>query len=261
MQAADLVKQIRPVIARTLVATDFDGTLAPLVPDPEQSRPVDGAVEALTALAERGAHVAIVTGRGAETVVRLGGFRAVPGLSVQGLYGLETWTDGTLESPDTPEAMIALRDRLPAVVYEAGADPQVWIEDKRLSLVVHARRAAHPDDELRALDEPVRALARELGLEVHPAAMALEIRLPGYDKAGALDRLVQRHRPEAVLYFGDDLGDLPAFGEIARLREHGLTAYGVGVLTSDADGVADAADVTVPDTAAAARLLQELAAR
>ena len=35
---------------RALVATDFDGTLAPLTPDPQDSRPVAGAVEALTAL-------------------------------------------------------------------------------------------------------------------------------------------------------------------------------------------------------------------
>ena len=73
-----------PHLAGALVATDFDGTLAPLVPDPEASRPVHGAIEALTALAARGAQVAVITGRDARTVVRLGGLDAVPGSSWPG---------------------------------------------------------------------------------------------------------------------------------------------------------------------------------
>ena len=242
-----------------MIATDFDGTLAPLVPDPERSRPVAGSIDALTRLAECGARVAIVTGRDAQTVVRLGGLHAVPGLSVQGLYGLETWEDGALESPDTPEPMLALHERLPVVVDEARTDPDVWIEDKRLSLVVHTRRAQHPADELARLDEPVRTVANQLGLEVHPGSNVLEIRLPGYDKAAALRKLVERHRPRAVLYFGDDLGDLPAFAQIRRLRDDGLAGYGVSVLASHAEGLADAADVTVADPEAVATLLRRLA--
>jgi trehalose 6-phosphate phosphatase len=256
---AELVDRVRPLVGQALIASDFDGTLAPLVADPEQSRPVAGAVDALAALAGRGAHVAIITGRDAETVVRLGGLHGVPELTVQGLYGLEAWEDGVLESPDTPEAMIALRDRLPAVVDEAGTDPAVWIEDKRLSLVVHTRRAKHPDREITRLDEPVRAVANELGLEVHRGSNVLEIRMPGYDKAAALRKLVEQHSPRAVIYLGDDLGDLPAFAQIRRLRDEGLTAYGVGVLASHAEGLPDAADVAVADPEAAAGLLWQLA--
>jgi trehalose 6-phosphate phosphatase len=259
MQLAELVAEVRPLRASAVIATDFDGTLAPLVSDPEQSRPVEGAIDALTALAEQGAHVAIITGRDAETVVRLGGLHAVPGLSVQGLYGLETWSDGMLDSPETPEAFVTLRDELPPVVADTRTDPAVWIEDKRLSLVVHTRRAADPAAELRALDGPVRAMASRLGLEVHPGSNVLEIRLPGYDKAGALTRLVERHHPRAVLYLGDDLGDLPAFARVRELRQDGLTAYGIGVLASGADGLAAAADLTVTDPAAAAKLLRDLA--
>lgn len=259
MQATEVVDELGPLLAHALIATDFDGTLAPLVADPEQSRPVEGAIDALTALAKRGAHVAVVTGRDAETVVRLGGLQAVPGLSVRGLYGLERWSDGVLDSPDPPEELVALRDELPAVVSEARTDPNVWIEDKRLSLVVHTRRAADPAAELAALDGPVRALASRLGLETHPGSNVLEIRLPGYEKAGAISRLVEQHRPRAVLYLGDDLGDLPAFARVRELRARGLTAYSIGVLASGADGIDAAADVTVPDPAAATELLRELA--
>ena len=254
MDVAGIVAALRPQLAGALVASDFDGTLAPLVPDPERSRPVPGTIDALAGLAARGAQVAVITGRDARTVLRLGGLDAVPGIVVAGLYGMETWQDGTLSTPDTPEAIGRLRDRLPAVL-ERG-DPDVWLEDKRLSLVVHARKAADPEAALAALREPVADLAAELGFEVHPGSDVLELRLPGYDKAGALARLAADHH--AVLFLGDDLGDLPAFGEARRLRDAGRTAYGVGVRSSKVAELDGAADAYVADPAEAVALLTEL---
>jgi trehalose 6-phosphate phosphatase len=55
--------------ARALVAVDFDGTLAPIVVDPDDARPASGAAEALAALAARIGTVAIVTGRPATVAV------------------------------------------------------------------------------------------------------------------------------------------------------------------------------------------------
>ncbi len=256
MDVDELVRELAPHLSGALVATDFDGTLAPLTPDPQDSRPVAGAVEALTALTRRGARVAVITGRDARTVVRLGGLEAVPGLTVAGLYGIETWVDGEFTTPDEPAEISTLRERLPGMLEHG--DERIWIEDKRLSLVVHARRADDPDAALAEVEHGVRELAQELGLDVHPGSQVLELRLPGYDKAGALDRLAAGGR--AALYLGDDLGDLPAFEQIARFREAGRPARSVGVLSSGAEGVADAVDLTVPDPTAAAALLAALAA-
>ncbi|HEV7204427.1 MAG TPA: trehalose-phosphatase [Jatrophihabitans sp.] len=259
MDVAALVASLAPVLDGAVIATDFDGTLAPLQRDPQDSRPVEGSLAALTALAERGAHIAVITGRDAHTVLRLGGLATVPGLTVAGLYGAETWAEGELSTPDTPPAMESLQDQLPSVLADAYPDPDVWVEDKRLSLVVHVRRTADPDGALAALHDPVRGLAEDLELEMHPGAHVLELRLPGIDKAGALSRLVDEHDPRGVLYLGDDLGDLPAFAEIARLRDAGRTAWSVGVLSSSADAVRDACDVTVPDPRAVVTLLRALA--
>ncbi|WP_375503731.1 trehalose-phosphatase [uncultured Jatrophihabitans sp.] len=254
MDVDELVAEFRPRLRGALVATDFDGTLAPLTRDPEDSRPVEGAVEALAALAGLGAAVAVITGRDAQTVLRLSGLQAVPGLTVAGMYGIETWSAGELTTPDTPDPITALRERLPAVL--AGGDPDIWIEDKRLSLVVHARRAADPDAALAEVDSGVRALAAELALEVHPGSQVLELRLPGFDKAAALARLAEG--ATAALYLGDDLGDLPAFDEISRLRSAGTPAWSVGVLSSGADGIATAVDVTLADPPATVELLARL---
>jgi trehalose 6-phosphate phosphatase len=255
MEPAGIVTALRPHLAGALIATDFDGTLAPLVPDPDSSRPAEGTVEALSALAGRGAHPAVITGRDARTVLRLSGLDAVPGLVVAGLYGIETWTAGELTSPEAPVSVQALRERLPDVVGQG--DPDVWIEDKRLSLVVHARRARDPEAALAELAAGVTALGAELGFEVHPGADVLELRLPGFDKAGALARLADGRG--AVLFLGDDLGDLPAFAEIGRMRAAGRLAYSVGVRSSGVAELDGAADAYVADPAAVVALLTDLA--
>jgi trehalose 6-phosphate phosphatase len=180
----------------------------------------------------------------------------VPGIVVAGLYGMETWTAGRLDSSPMPDTVDELRERLPRVVANGG-DPDVWIEDKRLSLVVHARKARDPVAALARLTEPVTALGTELGFEVHPGSDVLELRLPGYDKAGALAELAAGR--EAVLFLGDDLGDLPAFAEIRRMRESGVAAYSVGVRSSGVPELDGAADLEVDDPAAAAELLIALA--
>lgn len=255
MQLDEIVASVRPRLDGALIATDFDGTLSHLVPDPESSRPVAGAVEAFGALGRRGARLAVITGRDATTVVRLAGLDAVPALVVAGLYGLETWTDGRLTTLDTPESVVRLRERLPPIV--AGGDPAVWIEDKRLSLVVHARKAQDPAAALAQLAPAVAALADELGLEVHPGSDVLELRLPGFDKAGALGRLADGR--STVLYFGDDLGDIPAFGEIRRLRDAGVAAYGVAVRSSGVTDAVEAADVAVETPEEVTELFRALA--
>jgi trehalose 6-phosphate phosphatase len=254
VESAEVVESLRAVLPDVLVATDFDGTLAPLVPDPQQSRPVDGAIDALAVLAQRGVQVAVITGRDAETVVRLGGLGDVPGVIVAGIYGIETWHDGAVDTPDTPPELHALQERLPALLEHA--DPAVWIEDKRLSLVVHGRQAADPDAALAPLRGPVAALADELGLEMHPGRDVLELRLPGYDKAGAIDRLAGECA--GVLYLGDDLGDIPAFEHLRQLRAEGRAAYSVAVRSSGVAEAADAADVSVPEPADAVELLRSL---
>jgi trehalose 6-phosphate phosphatase len=241
MQLEEVVASLRPHLDGALIATDFDGTLSHLVPDPDSSAPVDGAIEAFAALERRGAQLAVITGRDAETAVRLAGLAAVPEVVVAGLYGLETWTGGHLSTMDTPDAVEQLRERLPDAL--AGADPDLWIEDKRLSLVVHARKAQDPAAALAAIAEAVTALGDELGFDVHPGRDVLELRLPGFDKAGALSRLAQGRT--AMLYIGDDLGDVPAFAEIGRLRDGGANAHCVAVRSSGVQAAVDAADAAV----------------
>ena len=260
MQPDDVIADLRPLLAGALIATDFDGTLAPIVDDPDDSRPVADAVAVLTALAERGAHVGVLTGRDAATVLRLGGFDAVPGIVVEGLYGLEQWRDGELSTPETPEAIATLRRQLPELLTSERAGEGVWIEDKRLSLVLHTRPAADPDAEHARLRGPAERLAAQLGLDLHPGRNVLEFRLPGHDKGDALRRLIECTEPSAVLYAGDDVGDLPAFAALERLRRSGTPAWGIAAVSDESPAELTAmADLTVDGPDGVVTLLRALA--
>lgn len=268
---AEIVRAVHADPGCTLIALDFDGTLAPIVADPQRSRPEPGTVEVLRALAAQGTQIAVITGRDAVTAIRLGGLDAVPGLVVAGLYGAELWQDGVLESPPTPAVIETLRARLPRIV--ARGDRAVWVEDKRLSLVVHGRMAADPEAVLDPLREPIATLAGELGLEVHPGRGIIELRLPGYDKGGALRRLVDRYRPRVVVFAGDDLGDLPALRTVHELRATGpgdtdgmdgpggtaaIAGFAVGAGSAEVPEIAAAADVLVDGPAGVLDLLRRL---
>jgi trehalose 6-phosphate phosphatase len=239
-----------------LIALDFDGTLAPLVPDPAQSRLVAGVRPALDALAAAGVRVAVVTGRDAATVVELSGLGDLPGLDVEGIYGAQRWHDGQLDAVDEPAQLAQLRQRLPQIVEPVAG---VWIEDKGLSLVVHARRTDDPAAAIDALRAAVTDLGAQLRLEVHPGRDVLELRLPGYDKGGALTRLIGRYQPTGVLYVGDDVGDLPAFDVVRQLREGGMAAWAGGISSADVPEVAEHADIALDGPDDVALLLSQIA--
>jgi trehalose 6-phosphate phosphatase len=243
---------------RALVASDFDGTLAAIVADPAESRLVDGGLPVLRRLAGVVGTLAVVTGRPAAEVVALGRLDQVPGMLVEGQYGAERWRDGELVVPEPAPGIAALRRELPAALAAAGADPGVWVEDKGLALAVHTRRAADPAAALAALIDPLSELAQRYGLRGHPGRYVLELRPAQDDKGVALRRLVAAARPAAVLFAGDDLGDLPAFGAVEQLRADGVPGLTVASRSAEAAEVADRADLAVDGPAGVVALLEEL---
>ena len=73
--------------ADTLIATDFDGTLAPIVEDPAQASADPTAVAALGRLGHYVGTVVVITGRAARTAVELGGFREIAGFGLNDRAG------------------------------------------------------------------------------------------------------------------------------------------------------------------------------
>ena len=250
---------IRRDPARALIATDFDGTLAPIVADPREARADPGAVAALRELAGLVGTLAVITGRPAAEAVELGGFESVPGLIVLGHYGLERWQGGALTGPGDLPGVEAARERLPGMLAAAGAPEGVWVEDKGSALAVHTRRAADPVGALAALREPLAGLAADVGLVVEPGRLVIELRPPGMDKGAALTALVAERQAGPVLFAGDDLGDLAAFAAVRALRGEGHPGVTVCSASGEVSELAAEADLVVDGPAGVAALLSWLA--
>ncbi|MFR9756239.1 trehalose-phosphatase [Streptomyces sp. TR06-5] len=250
--------------ARAVVALDFDGTLAPIVPDPDRARAHPGAVPALARLAPQVAAVAVVTGRPAERAVRYGGFAGVTGLDglvVLGAYGAERWeaATGELTSPPPHPGVAAVREELPNVLAAAGADPGVHVEDKGGAVAVHTRRAAEPSVAFRRLRAPLTDLAGRHGLTVEPGRAVLELRPPGTDKGAAVTGLARAAGAGTVVYAGDDLGDLAAFAAVEELRAEGLHGLLVCSGSDEVTALAERADLVVDGPDGVVALLDALA--
>jgi trehalose 6-phosphate phosphatase len=245
--------------ADALVATDYDGTLAPIVDDPAAARPAPGAAAALARLAARVGTVAVITGRAAADAVSLGGLAGVPGLIVLGHYGAQRWQAGELTAPAAPPGVQAVRAALPGLLAELGAPEGTTVEDKGTALAVHTRRTADPAAALALLREPLRRLADGSGLTIEPGRMVVELRPPGMDKGSALRGLATERAAGAVLFCGDDLGDLAAFAAIRELRAEGVPGCAVASHSAESPQVAAAADLVVDGPAGIVSFLAGLA--
>ncbi len=245
---------------RALVGLDFDGTLAPIVPDPAQARVLPAALAGLRALTPLVGTVAVISGRPAPRAVEYGSLDQVPGVVVLGHYGRQRWQDGELTSPPSPPGLAVARERLPGVLARAGAPDGTWIEDKTDALAVHTRRTADPDRALAVISGPLLRLAERTGLRAEPGRMVLELRPPGSDKGQALMDLAAQRTPAAVMFCGDDLGDRPAFAAVRELRSAGTPGLAVCSGSAEVAGLADEADLVVAGPEGVAALLAGLAA-
>ncbi|MFI1205149.1 trehalose-phosphatase [Streptomyces sp. BHT-5-2] len=256
---------------RAVVALDFDGTLADIVPDPAKARAHPGAPEALARLAPHLRALAVITGRPAGVAVRLGGLDKLPGLThlaVLGHYGAERWdaATGALHAPAPHPGIAAVQAELPGVLDRSGVWHGTWVETAverkgGRAIAVHTRRAADPQRAFEQLREPLTALAERHGLIVEPGRLVLELRPPGMDKGVALAQWVEETGAAVVLYAGDDLGDLAAFAAVEKLRSEATGGVLVCSGSSEVTELADRADLVVDGPKGVVALLGALADR
>src|SRR4051794_6098505 len=132
-----------------LVALDFDGTLSPIVEDPEVAVIHPDSHEVLVELSAQVRAIAVVTGRPARQVLALGGLDEVGDaigetgreLVILGQYGNERWSSNArrVVSPKPPSGLASFISDLPRMLREGDAT-DAWIEEKGLAVAVHTRR-------------------------------------------------------------------------------------------------------------------------
>jgi trehalose 6-phosphate phosphatase len=207
---ADLVQALdgAAATARLLVASDFDGTLAPIVSNPADARPLPGAADALRALAGLpSTTVALVSGRALETLRTLSSMPSP--IHLIGSHGAEF--DTGFAHPIDGE----LLDRITAGLTEIAADrPGVTVEPKPASVALHVRNASAADG--RAALEAAHAAAPEWDAELTEGKSVLEFAVISTDKGEAIDIIRDRDDATAVVFFGDDVTDEKAF---RRMRD------------------------------------------
>ncbi len=251
-----------------LVGLDFDGTLAPIVEDPEQAHIHPDAPEVLVDLAEQVAAVAVVTGRPARQALALGGLEEVGNaigdhgreLFVLGQYGNERWTstDRRVIAPAPPRGLATFTSTLPRLLHRAGAD-DAWIEEKGLAVAVHTRRLDDAEAAYERLLPLLTDAASSHDLDVEPGRAVIEVRAHGMHKGAAVRRLVEELGVEAVVFGGDDLGDIEAFRAVEQLRADGMPGLLVCSDSEEESALAELADVVVSGPDGVLALLRQLA--
>lgn len=249
--------------SETMVSLDFDGTLAPIVDDPEQAYANPEAVSALGRLGHLVGSIVLITGRPARMAVKLGRFAETPGLEsmvVLGQYGVERWNAAGDEYviPPEPAAVTAAAAELPKLLAGLGLT-EARVENKGRAVGVHTRELADPAGSLQKLVEPLSDLAARHGLLVEPGKNVLELRAPGTDKGEALRAIVAETGAQNILFAGDDLGDLPAFRTVQELREEGLDGLLICSASHEEDALTEMSDLVVDGSAGIAAWLDELA--
>ncbi len=197
-------------LANVLLALDYDGTLAPIAPEPDEA-----SMRAETrALLIDVAHLypcIVISGRALDDVA--GRVHGVPLWHVFGNHGLEP------APPEVPYAALVhswvsrLQEVLPAL-------PGVTVEDKKHSITLHYRHAADKARALDAITQAVRQLpeARPLG-----GTDAVSVLPPGgTDKGTALQQARRRFACDTAIYVGDDDTDETAFASDTATRLLGI---------------------------------------
>jgi trehalose 6-phosphate phosphatase len=233
----DPLDSLRAAPERTAILLDVDGTLAPIVERPEDSRVPDDTRDVLRSLLARYALVAAVTGRAGEVGREL---VAVDGIEVVGSHGLEL-------APDAE----SWRER----VQEFARTVNWAVENKGLTLTFHYR--THEDPErARAELELLAERARAAGLLARFGRMVLEVLPPlEANKGTAVRHLLARAGITRALYAGDDTTDLDAFAALEELE------VGVKVAVRSAEApreLLERADVIVEGPAGLVALLRTL---
>ncbi len=255
--------------ADLVVGLDFDGTLAPIVDDPEDARIHPGAADVLVALAAHVRAVAVITGRPARQVLALGGLEEVGNavgesgreLFVLGQYGNERWTstDRRVISPKPPRGLASLMGEIPRLLRRADAS-DAWVEEKGLAVAVHTRRLEDPSGAFERLLPVLTEAAERHDLDVEPGRWVVEVRAHGMNKGAAVRQLTEELGAKGFVFCGDDLGDVEAFKAVEDLRGQGFPGLLVCSASEEQNALAELADVVVPGPDGVLDLLRELTA-
>ncbi|MFJ1458588.1 trehalose-phosphatase [Nocardia wallacei] len=217
MSAQDLPQELRRALAavarmpRLLVASDYDGTIAPIVSDPAKAYPHRESVSALRALAGLTATTAaVISGRALRDLAALS--RLPVEVQLIGSHGSE-FDVGFVHAIDN-DAKQLLQEVQNALAGIAADNPGATVEIKPASVALHVRNAA-PEVGRRALQQARQGPASWVGVQVTEGKAVIELAVIQTDKGAALDIIRHQEGASAAVFFGDDVTDEKAFARLS----------------------------------------------
>lgn len=226
------------------MCSDFDGTLAPIVADPQSVVPIEDAINALHALAAMPrTHVAVISGRALNDLAALSGLSQ--GVTLVGSHGSE-FVPGAIEGmgPSLTELRETLIAELNAI---AASTTGCLVEPKPAGAAFHFRNATS-EAAARAQVALAAGPLADPRLHVKRGKEVCEFSVVPADKGTALAALRRRVGASLVLFVGDDVTDEDVFETLGESD--------VGVKVGEGD---THATYRVGDCAEVAAILKRLA--
>ena len=226
-----------------LVATDYDGTIAPIVDDPMRAVPDRENTVALRTLATLDqTHVGVISSRSLRDLAALS--RLPSEIHLVGSHGSEFDIDFALQmDTETKERRNNLGESLAAI---AARYPGTSLEQKPSSVAFHVRNA-DAESVADAIAEVEELAAADPTLTYRMGKLVCEVGVMATNKGHALTTLRSNLSATAVLYVGDDTTDEDAFAT--------LSGPDIGVKVGEGD---TAAKFRIGDTADVALMMSTL---
>lgn len=217
LASSDLPPPPTSIPANCALFLDLDGTLAPIMPRPDDVGP-DAARAALIARLREAFddRVAVISGRSLDDLSRILGDNGLAYMA--GVHGLERRTPEGVFRAQPHEGLAEARDVLGDL---ARCDRGLLFEDKHLSVGLHYRNTPSAAD---AVIEAAERLSRQTGLVLQLGDMVAELRTPGQDKGSSVAALLREPAFQGALpiFIGDDLTDEDGFEAARRLGGYGV---------------------------------------
>lgn len=197
-------------VPQLMVCTDYDGTIAPIVPDPSHAVPHREAIVALRMLASLPqTHVAIISGRGLRDLAGFVGPHSE--VHLVGSHGSEFDLDFATSLP--ADASERLKELLADLEGIAAGAYGFYLERKPASIAFHYRNA-----DAAAATSAIQAIksgpAARPGIHARHGKSVVELSIVSTNKGDALTKLRGRIGASAVIFFGDDVTDEDAFATL-----------------------------------------------
>jgi trehalose-phosphatase len=197
-----------------ILMLDYDGTLAPFVPDRNKAYPYPKAAEIVNKiLVDNSCRVIIISGRAIDDLLNLIQFESMP--EIWGSHGYEKQLPGGTRFAETVSEEV----KETILSYEEAfriAELEKYCEKKSFGIAVHWRGCS--SDQINQIKTKVDQIASKINnhsVNVADFDGGKEIRINGIDKGSAVNKIMSTAMAGSVsAYLGDDLTDEDAFRQM-----------------------------------------------